>query len=89
MNLQTITENKHLELLALLDPLVDFMIANDYNYFMLAGKDGVCTRHMKGDFHDVTGMLTGMMEINKQVKGIVEYCAEAAGDVKKVSTKKR
>ena len=38
MDLETITENKHKELLSLLNPLVDFMIENEYSYFMLKRK---------------------------------------------------
>lgn len=64
----TITETKHQELLTLLNPLVDFMIANDFSYFLVAGKDGTCTRHMRGTFDDVTGMLTGFMKNNEAVK---------------------
>ena len=35
MDLETITENKHKELLSLLNPLVDFMIENEYSYFIM------------------------------------------------------
>jgi hypothetical protein len=73
--MKTITETKHEELLSLLNPLVDFMLENKFNYFMVAGKDGVCTRHLIGEFDDVTGMIIGMMENNKEVKGIIEYSA--------------
>ncbi len=67
MDLETITENKHKELLSLLNPLVDFMIENEYSYFIVAGKDGTCTRHLRGNYDDVHGMITGMMQTQKQV----------------------
>ena len=67
MDLETITENKHKELLSLLNPLVDFMIENEYSYFIVAGKDGTCTRHLRGNYDDVHGMITGMMHTKKQV----------------------
>lgn len=67
MDLETITENKHKELLSLLNPLVDFMIENEYSYFIVAGKDGTCTRHLRGNYDDVHGMITGMMQTQNQV----------------------
>lgn len=70
--LESITETKHKELLSLLNPLIDFMIANEYSYFLVAGKDGTCTRHLRGEFDDVAGMITGLMETNKQVRAIIE-----------------
>ena len=73
-NLQPVAQTKHAELLALLNPLVDFMTANNFNYFLFAGKDGTCTRHTRGNFLDVTGMISGMMETNDEVKAIIEYC---------------
>lgn len=75
-DLKPITETKHAELLALLNPLVDFMIDNKFNYFLVAGKDGTCTRHMRGKFLDVSGMISGMMENNDEVKAIVKYCKD-------------
>lgn len=74
--LTPITQTKHDELLMLLNPLVDFMIENNFSYFLVAGRDGVCTRHMRGKFLDVSGMISGMMENNDDVKSIVEYCNE-------------
>ena len=73
--MEPITETKHKELLSLINPLVDFMTENKFSYFLVAGKDGVCTRHLRGEFDDVSGMIIGMMETNPKVKGIIEYCA--------------
>lgn len=61
-NLKNITETKHEELLTLLNPLIDFMIENNFNYFLVAGKDGTCTRHLRGNFNDVTSIITGLMK---------------------------
>lgn len=41
MDLETITENKHKELLSLLNPLVDFMIENEYSYFITKKEQGI------------------------------------------------
>lgn len=71
MELEKITETKHEELLSLLHPIIDFMIENKFNYFLVAGKDGTCTRHMRGSFDDVTGMIKGMMEKNEDVLKII------------------
>ena len=82
MELEKITETKHKELLALLNPLIDFMIENNFNYFLVAGKDGACTRHLRGEFDDVTAMLTGMMETNKQARGMLEYSVNQINETK-------
>ena len=77
--LEPISETKHQELLALLNPLVDFMIENKYNYFLVVGKDGTCTRHLRGKFDDVTGMIAGMMETQPCVRDIIGHCAKEVG----------
>jgi len=73
MKLDPISENKHQELLKHLKPLVDFMDKSGYNYFLVAGRDGVCSRYMSGAADDVTSMLTDMAEKHKQVKVILEH----------------
>lgn len=78
MNLETLTEPKHEELLSLLNPLVDFMHQNNFNFFLVAGKDGICTRHLRGNYDDVVGMITGMMQDNKQVDIVIR---DAVNDV--------
>ena len=70
--LEQINDSNHKELLSLVNPLIDFMIEHEYNYFLVAGKDGVCTRHLRGNIDDVSGMITGMMEKNKQVREVIE-----------------
>ena len=72
-DVQPIAESKHDELLALLNPLLDFMTSNKYSFFLVAGKDGTCTRHMRGMADDLSAMLGGMAENNKDVKGILTY----------------
>lgn len=67
MKLETLNEIKHKELLVLLNPLVDFMTANKFSFFLVAGKDGTCSRHLRGTYEDVHGMITGMMQTQKQV----------------------
>lgn len=67
------TEN-HKELMKFIKPLVDFMNENKYSFFFVAGKDGICTRHMLGNADDITGMISGMMENNNDVKMIIEDC---------------
>ena len=67
MELETLNETKHKELMVLINPLIDFMTANDYSFFLVAGKEGTCTRHLIGNYDDVHGMITGMMHTQKQV----------------------
>ena len=76
MQLQPISESKHDELLSLLNPLMDFMIANNYTYFLVAGKDGTCTRHARGDYYDLHGMMHGMMKTQPQVKAVLKEIVE-------------
>lgn len=72
MDLETITETKHKELLLLVNPLIDFMTANGFSFLFVAGKDGTCTRHLRGQYNDVAGMITGMMETQKQVGAMLK-----------------
>ena len=74
MDLENISQTKHKELLALVNPLIKFMHENNFNYFLVAGKDGTCTRHLRGSAVEVEGMITGMMENHQQVREIFEYC---------------
>jgi hypothetical protein len=68
MKLDTVIETKHKELLLLINRLVDFMTTNGFSFLFVAGKEGTCTRHLRGNYDDVHGMITGMMEKNKQVE---------------------
>ncbi len=71
MDLETLTETKHEELMLLINPLVDFMAENNYSFFLVAGKEGTCTRHLRGNYNDVHGMILGLMRSKKQVEGLV------------------
>ncbi len=75
-NLTLFQDTGHEELLRLINPLVDFLNTNGYNFFIVAGKDNICTRHLAGSLFDVTGMITGLMEVNKEVEGLIKYCVE-------------
>lgn len=77
MNIQETKTTKHKELLSLLNPLVDFMIENGFTYFLVAGKDGMCTRHLRGDYDDVEGMIKGFMENNKQIAVLLQETVES------------
>ena len=77
MKIQKTNETKHSELLALLNPLLDFLTENNYNLFLVAGKDGTCTRHAFGDNGDIAGMLKGMMETSEDVKTLINKIVEA------------
>jgi hypothetical protein len=52
------------------------MNENEYSYFIVAGKDGLCSRYMNGNYFDVIGMIRGMAETKKQVGAIVIEVAE-------------
>jgi hypothetical protein len=70
MNIQTENETAHNDLLTLVNPLISFMAENGYSFMFVAGKDGTCTRHLKGSYDDIEAMLSGMAEKNKQVAAI-------------------
>lgn len=61
-------QNTHDELLALANPLIDFMIERGYHFFLVAGKDGVCMRHLKGDKDELHGIISGLMETNDRIR---------------------
>lgn len=71
MKIAPAAETNHQELLTLLNPLLDFMDKKGYSFFIAAGKDGVCTRHLKGQYEDIEGMIIGMMKKNKQIDSMI------------------
>lgn len=76
MKLNDITETKHKELMQLINPLIDFMKENDYTFFLVAGKDGICTRHLMGNYDDLHGIITGLCITQPQVKSILTEIVE-------------
>jgi len=58
--------NTHQELLDRLKPLLDFMDSNGYHYFLVAGKDEICTRYFKGTYDNLEAMTRGMIQENKE-----------------------
>jgi hypothetical protein len=72
MEIQKTIDSNHSELLALLKTLVDFLIEKEYSFFLVAGKDGVCSRYAFGDDGDVAEMINGMMEVNKDVDVLIK-----------------
>lgn len=76
MQLETLSENKHDELLALLNPLVDFMNKHEYNYFIVAGKDGTCSRYLAGDYFEVASIIEGLTNKHKQLKSMLKDIVE-------------
>jgi hypothetical protein len=65
-------ESNHDELLSLINPLSDFMEKNGYTFLVIAGKDGICSRYMRGDYYDLHGMIKGMSEKNPQFLEILK-----------------
>lgn len=62
---------QHQELLKLVNPLIAFMMANNYNYVLVAGKDGTATNHFAGDKADISGMLKGLTERHVEFKELL------------------
>lgn len=75
-NLTPANESNPLELLSLINPLIDFMQEKEYNFFLVAGKDGISTRHAFGNPLDVAGMVLAMMEKNEEIAIIIKDAVE-------------
>lgn len=78
-NIETVSETQHNELLKLLNSLFDFLIANDYNFLIVAGKYGLCSRYVNGKFVDVSSMLTQLMKDHEPVKDVIVDSLEVLG----------
>ena len=76
MEIQKINETKHSEMLSLLNPFLDFLTKNEFNFFLVVGKDSVCSRYAFGDNGDIAGMIKGMMETNKDVEKLITQIVE-------------
>ena len=70
--LPIVYESNHDELLSLINPLVDFMDQNGYTFLLVAGKDGTCSRYMKGQCDDLHGIIKGMTETQPQLLEILK-----------------
>jgi hypothetical protein len=82
MKVNQIEDHKHDELTMLITPLIDFMNQNKINYFIVAGKDNVCSKYMNGNYYDIHGMITSMVQSQPQIaymlKEIVEISTESS-----------
>ena len=62
----------HTELIEKVRPIIAEMDKEEYNYLIIAGKDGIGMRYMNGQSDDVHGMLLNMAQKNEQLKFILE-----------------
>ena len=69
-------ENQNEELLKLINQLVNFMHENGYNYFLIAGKDEVCSRFAEGNSDDLAGMISGFMHSQPQARKVIDESME-------------
>ena len=74
--LPIVYETNHDELLSLINPLVDFMDQHGYTFLLVAGKDGTCSRYMRGNYDDLHGIIKGMTETQPQLLKIVKEIAK-------------
>lgn len=74
-NINPVEEPNHIELLNLLLPLVEFLDENNYSYFLVAGKDGVCSRYLRGTWADLLPMLKDMAKKNECVEKLIKTTA--------------
>jgi len=68
---------QHEELLKILLPLIDFINENGFNYFIVVGKNDTCARYAKGNPAEISAMLCGLMDKNKEIRQVVENAATA------------
>ena len=62
----------HTELIEKVRPIIAEMDKEEYNYLIIAGKDGINLRYVNGKTDDVHGMLLNMAQKNEQLKIILE-----------------
>lgn len=65
IKLDKIQEEKHKELIALVNPLLEHLRANNYTFLFVAGKDELCSRYMEGTHTDLHGILNGLAKTHK------------------------
>lgn len=74
--LPIVYETNHDELLSLINPLIDFMDKNGYTFLLVAGKDGTCSRYMRGNYDDLHGIIKGMTETQPTLLEILKEIAQ-------------
>jgi hypothetical protein len=74
--LPIVYKTNHDELLSLINPLVDFMDQHGYTFLLVAGKDGTCSRYMRGNYDDLHGIIKGMTETQPQLLEILKEIAQ-------------
>jgi hypothetical protein len=70
------SKSNHDQLLEKLNPVVDYMTAYRIHHFVLAGKDGTCSRYLLGNLDDLAAMLEDMANKNPDVKKLIKTVAE-------------
>lgn len=72
MKAENITETTHDEFLKLLIPVIEFMHTNGFSYFMVAGKEEVCSQYVGGKAEDISGILESLFINHTNIKDAVE-----------------
>jgi len=65
MKLEKTQEEKHKDIVALMNPLLEHLRANNYTFLVVAGKDDLCSRYMEGTQETLFGMLNMQAKTNK------------------------
>lgn len=69
-------KTNHHQLLEKLNPVIDYMTENKIHHFVLAGRDGTCSRYLLGNFDDLSSMLEDMANKNPDVKKLIKTVAD-------------
>lgn len=70
-------EIKHDLMLDLLNPLIDLLEKEGFNFLIVAGKDGLCSRYAAGNKIELTDILGELCQKNPQLKNVLK---EASND---------
>ena len=79
---ESINQKNQEELLKLLNPLIEFMDKNNFHYFLVAGKDGVCSRYMRGETEEVISMFSGFAKNHDCVGSILNLALKEIKEIK-------
>lgn len=77
MEIKLEREIKHDVMLNLLTPLIELLEKEGFNFLIVAGKDGLCSRYAAGNKIELTDILGGLCQKNPEFKEVLK---DASGD---------
>jgi len=65
----------HDKLTEKIKPIIDLMNEKEFNYIVIAGKDAMCARYLRGSLGELQGMLDGFMHKFPDVEKLIKDTA--------------